>query len=162
MNRFLRLAVLILPLLGVAATSAAQERIGRVTELALPRFVSIKSTKANARRGPGLDQKIDWVFMRRNLPVRVVDEYNHWRRVEDSDGRGGWVHYSLLSGRRTVLVTQSALPIRAKPAADARVLAQAETGVVGLLSTCTTDWCEVEMGAFDGWVPKSGIWGVDP
>jgi len=32
-------------------------------------------------------------------------EYEHWRRVEDQDGAGGWVHYSLLSGVRSVLVT---------------------------------------------------------
>jgi len=149
-------------MMSVIGPAAAQDRIGRVTELSLPRFVSIKSKEANARRGPSLDQKIDWVFVRRNLPVRVVDEYNHWRRVEDFEGRGGWVHYSLLSGQRTVLVTADALPIRAKPEADARILAEAESGVVGLLETCTTDWCEVVMGDFDGWVPKSGIWGVDP
>ena len=74
---------------------------GAVTNLPLPRYVSLKGGEGNARRGPSLSHRIDWVFRHAGMPLRVTAEFGHWRRVEDQDGAGGWVHYSLLSGVRT-------------------------------------------------------------
>ena len=34
----------------------------------------------------------------------ITAEYGHWRRVQDRDGAGGWMHYTLLSGVRTAIV----------------------------------------------------------
>ena len=76
---------------------------GPVTNLPLPRYVSLKGGEGNARRGPSLSHRIDWVFRHPGMPLRVVAEFGHWRRVEDQDGAGGWVHYSLLSGVRTAI-----------------------------------------------------------
>jgi len=73
--------------------------------LPLPRFVSLKSHKVNVRKGPSTDQAIVWVFSRAGLPVEVIAESDNWRRVRDSEGADGWVFHSLLSARRTVLVT---------------------------------------------------------
>ncbi|MEM1352796.1 MAG: SH3 domain-containing protein, partial [Pseudomonadota bacterium] len=70
---------------------------GPVTNLPLPRYVSMKATEANIRRGPSLTHRIDWVFKLRDMPLRVTAEHGHWRRVEDPDGQGGWIHYSLIS-----------------------------------------------------------------
>jgi SH3-like domain-containing protein len=70
---------------------AAGER-GPVTGLPLPRYVSLKASEANVRRGPSLTHRIDWVFKRRDMPLRITAEFGHWRRVEDRDGAGGWVH----------------------------------------------------------------------
>ena len=74
---------------------------GPVTNLPMPRFVSMKASEGNVRRGPSLTHRIDWVFQRRDMPLRITAEHGHWRRVEDRDGLGGWVHYSLLSGTRS-------------------------------------------------------------
>ncbi len=41
---------------------------GCVTNLPLPRFVSLKGDEGNARRGPGLTHRIDWVFTRPGMP----------------------------------------------------------------------------------------------
>ena len=41
--------------------SIAAER-GPVTNLLMPRYVSLKATEANARRGPSLSHRIDWIF----------------------------------------------------------------------------------------------------
>ncbi len=64
--------------------------VGRVTNLPVSRYVSLKAKKANVRRGPGLSYRIDWVFQRRNMPLQITAEYGHWRRVVDRDGEGGW------------------------------------------------------------------------
>lgn len=137
-----------------------QPDVGCVTNLPLPRYVSLKGSEGNARRGPGLTHRIDWVFTRAGMPLKITAEFENWRRVEDQEGAGGWVHYSLLSGVRTVLVTLDMAEFRDAPADDAVVVAQAEVGVIGRVQECVQDWCRVAMDGQRGWVRKVAIWGV--
>ncbi|PKP73246.1 MAG: aspartyl-trna synthetase [Alphaproteobacteria bacterium HGW-Alphaproteobacteria-6] len=143
------------------AGAAAAER-GPVTNLPVPRYVSLKTDEGNVRRGPSIDHRIDWVFRRRNMPLRVTAEFGNWRRVEDSDGQGGWIHYSLLSGVRTVIVQQDATALRARPDGAAPVLALAEAGVVARLGECQSRWCRLSAEGGKGWAEKAALWGVDP
>lgn len=136
--------------------------VGSVTSLPLPRYVSLKTSEGNARRGPGLTHRIDWVFKRAGMPLRLTAEYEHWRRVEDADGVGGWVNYSLLSGVRTALVMQDMAEFRTLPDPNAAVSFQAEMGVVGRILECEVTWCRVAVEGERGWVLKAALWGVDP
>ncbi len=144
-----------------AATTAEPER-GAVTNLPLPRYVTLKTNEGNARRGPGLTHRIDWVFSRAGMPLRVTAEYENWRRIEDADGMGGWVHYSLLSGSRSVLVTEPLLDLRATPLPDGAVVLRAEAGVIARVQECRPDWCRLTIDGEKGWAPKASLWGVDP
>ncbi len=144
-----------------AFATQANER-GKVTNLPIPRFVSLKAEEGNVRRGPSLSHRIDWVFKRRNMPLRVTGEHGHWRRVQDRDGQGGWVHYSLLSGARHVIIERDLTPLRTKPGGEAAVNAYAEAGVVARLGSCELDWCRVTADGKRGWVPKTALWGVKP
>lgn len=135
---------------------------GPVTNLLMPRFVSLKASEGNVRRGPSLNHRIDWVFKRRHMPMQVIGEYGHWRQVRDRDGATGWVHYSLLSGVRYVIVQKDLLALYAKPDPATQVNAYAEIGVVARLGDCGYDWCEITADGSRGWVPKSSIWGVEP
>lgn len=139
-----------------AATDAS---LGPETNLPLPRYVSLKTDEGNARRGPSLDYRIDWVFVREDMPLRLTAEHGHWRRVEDRDGVGGWIHYSLLSGTRTAIVDED-LPLRARPEEDAVETAIVEEGVVAGLESCEGGWCRVSAGGYGGWVPSHALWGV--
>lgn len=143
------------------AVSAAETK-GPVTNLPLPRFVSMKASEGNARRGPSLTHRIDWVYKRRGMPLEVTAEHGHWRRVRDRDGAGGWVHYSLLSGLRTVLVEQDMLEIHARDDAASPVTAVLELGVVAELGDCSASACKVTAGGFSGWASKAALWGVKP
>ena len=148
-----------------SATATAPEatpRTGPVTGFPLPRYVSIKASEANARRGPSRSHRIDWVFQRRNMPVMIVAEHGHWRRVVDRDGAGGWIHYTLLSGVRTAIVEAERVTLYARPDRAAMVRAEAERGVIGELRECRNDWCEMEVGGYRGWVEARTLWGVDP
>lgn len=142
------------------AAVAAPAR-GPETNLPLPRYVSLKSSEVNARRGPSLSHRIDWVFQHSGMPLRVTAEYGHWRRVEDRDGAGGWVHYSLLSGARTVVVTAETAELRLRPDPGAAIAARAEAGAIARLGACEPDWCRVFAPGAQGWVPKAALWGVD-
>lgn len=145
-----------------AGPGALAAELGPVTNLPIPRFVSLKASEGNVRRGPSLSHRIDWVYKRRNMPLEVVAEYGHWRRVRDRDGAGGWVHYSLLSGVRTVLVEQDMLPLLMKPDPDAPVNARVEAGVVARLDECRGGWCRINADGYRGWVPDGAIWGLKP
>ncbi len=135
---------------------------GAVTNLPIPRYVTLKGGEGNARRGPGLTHRIDWVFVTSGMPLRVTAEHENWRKVEDAEGLGGWVHYSLLSGVRSVLIAQDMAEFRPKPDMAAGVAFQAEMGVIGRLLECSVDWCRVSTGGEKGWTPKSALWGVEP
>ena len=137
-------------------------KLGAVTNLPLPRFVSLKSNEGNVRRGPSLTHRIDWVFKRRDMPLEITAEHGHWRRVQDAEGAGGWVHYALLSGVRTVLIQEDMTPVRARADVNAPLTAAFELGVIGRLGSCTLKWCEVSAGGYKGWVEKARLWGVEP
>jgi SH3-like domain-containing protein len=142
-----------------ANAGLAQDR-GPVTNLPLPRFVSLKAAEGNVRRGPSLTHRIDWVYTRRDMPLRITAEHGHWRRVQDRDGAGGWVHYALLSGVRTVLVDRDMLSLRRAPQPDSPETARLALGVVADLGACDADWCRVSAGGYRGWARKDGLWGV--
>ncbi|MGR3660973.1 MAG: SH3 domain-containing protein [Paracoccaceae bacterium] len=158
MSRVVGVSIAILAL-AFGWSAVAAER-GSVTNLPLPRYVSLKASEGNVRRGPSLTHKIDWVFKHRNMPLEVTAEFGHWRRVMDKDGAGGWVHYSLLSGVRTVIVEEDLLAIRAKPDTETVVKAYVEAGVVARLGKCDPVWCRITADGYKGWVDKAALWGV--
>jgi SH3-like domain-containing protein len=156
----MRRILLAVSLAFLAGAVAAEQQRGPVTNLPLPRFVSLKSNEGNVRRGPSLTHRIDWVFKHRNMPLQVVDEYGHWRRVQDRDGVGGWMHYALLSGVRTVIIENDMLALREAPQDDARARAYAEAGAIARLGACQADWCMISAEGAKGWAPKAALWGV--
>lgn len=144
------------------AQSEAVQRVGPVTGYPIPRYVTMRATEGNARRGPSRSHRIDWVFTRRHMPMMIVAEHGHWRRVIDRDGAGGWMHYTLLSGERSAIVELDMLPLYARPDATSTIRAHAEMGVTGHLDECVPDWCMLEVGGYAGWVNASALWGVEP
>lgn len=134
---------------------------GAVTNLPLPRYVSLKSGEGNARRGPGLTHRIDWVFTRSGMPLKITAEHEHWRRIEDAEGMGGWVHFALLSGVRTALVSAPKAAFHSQPNDKSQVVFAAEAGVVGKILECGAGWCRLGVEGEKGWVKIADLWGVD-
>jgi len=141
---------------------AEPPQIGPETGLPLPRYVSLKTSAGRARRGPSTSHRVDWVFAHRNMPLRITGEFENWRRVEDSEGEGGWMHYSQLSGVRTVLVTRDMVPMLERPQLDAPQVALLEAGVVAHIIECLFDWCRLSVDGTRGWVDRTALWGLDP
>ena len=135
---------------------------GPETGLPLPRYVSLKTSEGRARRGPNRGHRVDWLFTRRDMPLLVTAEFEHWRRVEDHDGEGGWMHYSLLSGVRTALVMQDMAVMRSQPHEGASEVALLERGVIARILACEEAWCRLRVDHWRGWVPRTALWGVDP
>ena len=92
-----------------ASDSCAAEKnaIFSNSGLELPRFVSLAENKTNVRAGPGKKYPIKWVLNRKSLPVEVILEFDHWRKIIDHEGQSGWVFHALLSGKRTGIIIGS-------------------------------------------------------
>jgi SH3-like domain-containing protein len=130
--------------------------------LPIPRFVSLRSDQVNIRTGPGVRYPVDWVFVRAGMPVEITAEFDTWRRIRDWEGTQGWVHQSMLSGRRSLVVLGGVRSLRGDPDGSAPVVAQAEPGVMGRLLKCRDDWCNVELDGIAGWLQRRDFWGTYP
>ncbi len=150
----LRFFLAALCLTAVCAIAAAD------SGLPLPRFVSLKAGEVNARAGPGFRYPVSWVFLRKDMPVEVVEEFGQWRRVRDIEDAGGWVHQRLLSGRRGVMVAGEEHDLYREPDTSALLAARAEAGVQGRLLSCSGAWCQVDLAGHRGWMPRAHLWGV--
>ena len=136
------------------------------------RYVSLKSDRVYLRQGPGMDYPIAWVFQRAGLPVEVIREFEVWRQVRDASGTVGWVHSSLLSGRRTALILpwevkegQAQVPLATLRDDDhekARPVAQVEAGVLASIIACEKGWCRVSIGNHRGYIEQNKLWGTYP
>ena len=138
---------------------------GTDSGLPVPRFVSLKSSRINVRRGPGSDNQIVWVFKRKGLPVEVTAESGRWRRIRDREGDVGWVWHSMLDGRRSAIVTgqkgeKTPVPLFTEPSQKSAIVAYAEIGVIARMPFCQDRWCELEANGYEGWVLRDNIWGT--
>lgn len=151
---------------GTLSVSAQGTTIGP-TGLKLPRFVSLKSDRVNVRGGPSTDHKVKWIFRRAGLPVEIIQEFENWRRIRDSEGEEGWVYHTLLSGRRTALVSPWQKPgtlvdLRKDADQESGLAIQAQIGVQVDIETCAKNWCKVAAGDHGGWIKANLLWGVYP
>lgn len=151
-------AVAMIMLLGVAGPSAQAQR-----ERATPYWASIAAGEAMMRTGPGRNYPATWLYKRADLPIRVVETYPSWRKVQDPDGTTGWMLVNLLSDTRTALVTgEDPRPMHEAPNGDAKVRFLAEPGVVGRISDCERGWCRLDVRGRAGYIRTDHFWGVDP
>lgn len=164
-NFLLGAVVTIAMMIGLAG-AAWPQTLGPVTNLPLPRFVSLKSDEVNVRVGPGSDYPISWTYVRFGLPVEIIAEYENWRRVRDANGNEGWVLATLLSGDRWAIVLVSNdgrnLAVHSDATETSQIVAYLEPGVQASVARCRDGWCRLTDRRFSGWVVQSRLWGVYP
>jgi SH3-like domain-containing protein len=166
LGRFCCVMVLVGLWLGASITSGFSAKDATVTTsgLPIPRYVSLKTDHVNVRAGPTKDNDVAWVYTRTGLPVEITAEFENWRRVRDSEGYEGWVYHSLLSGRRTAVVTMKSkdelAPIYDNADPHSAVAARLQVGVVTQVKHCAAGWCHVNGNGFDGWIEQQRLWGV--
>jgi SH3-like domain-containing protein len=150
---------------GIAAAGPAGA--GEPSGLPIPRFVSLKAARVNMRVGPGDEYQVEWLYLKRGLPVEIIQEYDNWRKVRDSEGNEGWILHSLLSGERSAIVApwksrRELVDLRVEAEAAATVVARVEPGVVAQVDSCANAWCRIEAGGAKGHVRQNQLWGVYP
>ena len=156
MARRVKLAAVLAVVLAVGSAEAQDER-------AVPYWASISAGKALMRTGPGRNYPATWLYIRADLPIRVVETYPNWRKVSDPDGTTGWMLQRLLSDTRTALVTGNApREMRGEPSEASPVRYLAQPGVVGRISKCSDGWCRFDVRGRDGYIRTEHLWGLDP
>jgi SH3-like domain-containing protein len=150
----------------LAPRASVADPVGPVTKLPLPRFASLKTDRVNLREGPSKDHATKWVYERAGLPVEITAEFEIWRKVRDSEGVEGWVLHSLLSGRRTALVTPNKKgensKLLARASASAELAATLQSGVIVNIRNCDGAWCLIDGDGFKGYIEQEKLWGVYP
>ena len=135
--------------------------------LPIPRFVSLRANAVNLHVGPGNNYPTEWCFVRQGMPVEVTAEFDTWRQIRDWQGTQGWVHKSLLSGKRMVWILHKIRNLRKDPDPKAKVIAKLEPGVVAKALECQNSWCRIEVKApsgtsLRGWIKRTSLWGIYP
>jgi SH3-like domain-containing protein len=127
------------------------------------RYVTIKSNQVNARKGPGVNYPIEWVFVKKGEPVKVVSEFEQWRKIQDIDGSGGWVHSSVLSPKRNVIIKSSSIvKLLSKADEKGKIIAKLEPGLRCIFNKCKNSWCQIKCSGYKGWLKAEYLWGLIP
>lgn len=157
MALFLGFGVFFAPVQVVAQDADAFNSSG----LPIPRFVSLRSDKVFMRTGPALRYPIKWIYVRAGMPIEVVQEFDTWRKVRDIKGDEGWIHQSLLSGKRNVIVqAEGGLTLLRDNEIGAKLVARLENNVQAEVESCEGSWCEIAAGGFSGWTQRNLLYGV--
>ena len=148
------ISIIIFSLVGNADT-------GKETGLEIPRYVSLKSNDSNIRIGPSMNYPIEIKYILKNYPLKVLEEYEEWRKVEDFKKNIGWIHRSLISGSRTgIILSNDNKNIKLLNTLDGDIIGEIGKGNIVNLEKCKINWCLVSAKNSKGWIDKKYIWGV--
>ena len=134
---------------------------GSETGFKIPRFVSLKSNDVNLRKGSSTNYPIILKYTVRNLPIEIIDEYDHWRKTLDIEGNQGWIHKNLIKGDRFAITNQNYIsPLQIKNKPQGRVIGTIGKNNIVKINKCFLDWCFISHENKKGWVEKINLWGV--
>ena len=129
--------------------------------LKIPRIVSLKTSLTYMRSGPGKEFPIKFELKQKGHPLKIIAEYNNWRKVITFNNISGWVHTQLLSSVRTGLITKTTF-LKKIPSNSSNSLAKLLPNLLINIITCRKDWCKIEIvksKVYVGWVQSETIWG---
>ena len=129
--------------------------------LKIPRIVSLKNSLTYMRSGPGKEFPIKFEFKKKGYPLKIIAEYNNWRKVTTYNNISGWIHTQLLSSFRTGLITETTF-LKTLPSNSGNSLAKLLPNLLINIYKCNEHWCKIEIvksKVFVGWVKKETIWG---
>ena len=153
--------IIILFISTIIFSQICNAEIGKETGLEIPRYVSLKSNDANIRVGPSINYPIEIKYITKNYPLKVLEEYEEWRKIEDFKKNIGWIHKSLISGTRTgIILSKDKKNIDLLNTLDGSIIGEIGKGNIVYLEKCKIDWCLVSIGNYKGWIHKKYIWGV--
>ena len=156
-----KIVIIFLFLLIYNSSLIAKNKIGSDSGNPIPRFVSIKSSEANLRVGPDTDYPIILKYIMQNIPLKVEDEFDKWRKIIDSKNNIGWVHVSLLSNKRYGIIEEKFdgyVNMLKKP--NGSVVGSIGSGNIVKLKKCEDNWCLIMYEKYEGWIKNNHIWGL--
>ncbi len=121
--------------------------------------MTTKFKEANVRNGPGLNHLKIYKILKKGYPLKILDEFENWKKISDVNGITGWVSNSQLSEKNYVIVTISEGVIFKFPNPESKKMAKIKKNFVLENQKCIKDWCFIKEGEIKGWISKKNIWG---
>ena len=122
------------------------------------KFLSLKKNKVNVRYGPSFDSKIKYIYKKKNLPVKQIDQKENFRRIVDLKNNSGWIHISQLKKSNSFIILEDKI-IYKKASNFSKPIVRLEKGRLLVVKNCEKTWCNVKTGDYSGWVKTKNIWG---
>ncbi len=157
MKLFARWAILASSWLGLAAPPAH----AALDFKPLPYWASLKASEVYMRVGPGEDYRINWIYHRQHLPLKVLRIMQNWRLVEDPEGARGWIMVNMLViGHDGYVIGKEPAEMHETADANSRLLWRLAPGVLGKVGDCSTGWCRFTVNGRMGYVRQEVLWGA--
>ena len=121
-------------------------------------FMSLKKNKVNVRYGPGFDYNIKYIYKKINLPVKIIDKQENFRRIIDLKKNNGWIHISQLKSSRSFIVLEDKVLFK-KASLFSEPIARIEKGRLLLVKKCKKEWCKIITDNYSGWIENDNVWG---
>ena len=122
-------------------------------------YLTLKYNKVNVRYGPGRDYPIKYVYYKKNLPIKVIDKKENFRRIVDFKKNSGWIHVSQLKKGKSLILLKDQI-LFSKPTRYSKPIIKIAKGRLLLVKKCKKKWCKVKTEDYLGWVITNNIWGT--
>ena len=121
-------------------------------------FLSLKKNKVNVRYGPSFNSPVKFIYKKINLPIKLIDKKENWRRIIDLKNNSGWIHQSQLKKVNSIIPLEDKVLFK-KASNFSKPIALIKKGRVLILQKCETNWCKIKSKKFKGWVKTNNVWG---
>ena len=122
-------------------------------------YLTLKYNKVNVRYGPGRDYPIKYVYYKKNLPIKVIDKKENFRRIVDFKKNSGWIHVSQLKKGKSLILLKDQI-LFSKPTRYSKPIIKIAKGRLLLVKKCKKKWCKVKTEDYLGWIITNNIWGT--
>ena len=121
-------------------------------------FLSLKKNKVNVRYGPSFESPVKFIYNKIDLPIKLIDKKENWRRILDVKNNSGWIHSSQLKPINSI-ITLSDKILFMKPTIFSKPIAKIKKGRVLIIQNCQTNWCKIKTDNIKGWIERKNLWG---
>ena len=121
-------------------------------------YLSLKNNIVNVRYGPGFDYPIKYIYTKKNLPLKIIDKKENFRRIIDFKKNSGWVHISQLKKNKSFILLEDKI-LFSKPTKYSKPIIKIAKGRLLVVKKCKKIWCRVKTDNYLGWLKTDNIWG---
>ena len=121
-------------------------------------FLSLKKNKVNVRYGPSFDSPVKFIYNKINLPIKLIDKKENWRRILDVKNNSGWIHSSQLKQINSIITLSDKILFK-RPTIFSKPIAKIKKGRVLIIQNCQTKWCKIKTNNIKGWIQRKNLWG---
>jgi len=121
-------------------------------------YLILKNNEVNVRYGPGFDYPVKYVYKKKNLPIKVIDKKENFRKIIDFKKNSGWIHSSQLKKGKSFILLEDKVLFN-NPTKYSKPLIKIAKGRLLLVKKCKKEWCKVKTENYFGWIKTDNIWG---